>query len=266
MIDFVRASKLNRRTPIITHSYDFVIPRPEGATFLHGTIKYQGGRSWLHPYFMAKGWTDQKEQQAIAKAILLRFKEMQQEVADSSGGQLHLVDTQGTLGVDQYRDEIHPTPEGFQAITAKIEAKMLELVPEAREAAQGAVEAQAIDDVEAEGTSQPAPLGGKTAAMLEAETLVPAEPSWLQHLQQLGAPRQAPRQAPRPSISAATDALLATFKADAERQVAEARRETRLETIEEYRGKMEALLRAKRRLAHDRVDDLLTELPEVFKP
>jgi lysophospholipase L1-like esterase len=123
LLDWVARSKRNSDLLLFHHTYDFPSPSDQGATFLGGALKFQGGRSWIKPYFQAAGWTDPAEQLALIRAMLLEFKAMLEEIEEEVHG-YRVIDTQGTLSPEDWRDEIHPTSSGFERIARKIEAAL----------------------------------------------------------------------------------------------------------------------------------------------
>lgn len=105
----------NSSTKIITHTYDFVWPRYAPYS---QTLNLSG--PWIHPTMVQKGITDPTEAHEITKAMLLRFKQVLMGIAQRSQGRLIVVDTQGTLGRNHWRDEIHPNAEGAKLIADKL--------------------------------------------------------------------------------------------------------------------------------------------------
>ena len=123
LVDLVSEYSRNRGVKIVSHTYDWAIPSAAGATFWNGLIKVDQGRSWMHPYLTGKGVTDPDEQFAIVKRLLSRFADGIKTLAAKSGGKFVVVDTQGTLPErdrNWWVNEIHPSPEGFAKIAAKI--------------------------------------------------------------------------------------------------------------------------------------------------
>lgn len=123
LVDLVGEYSRNRTIKIVSHTYDWAIPSPEGATFWNGLIKVDSGRSWMYPYMIAKNIVDEDEQYAIVKHLLSQFAARIGEIAASSGGRFVLVNTQGTLPArdrNWWVNEIHPSPEGFAQIAKVI--------------------------------------------------------------------------------------------------------------------------------------------------
>lgn len=109
--------------PVIIHGYDY--PVPDGRGFLGGWWFLPG--PWLEPGFREKGFPQSQLQRRIdlAKELIDRFNDMLQEVASLPDfNHVHYIDLRGTLSVsDNYQDdwanELHPTAEGFEKVTAK---------------------------------------------------------------------------------------------------------------------------------------------------
>lgn len=123
LIDLVGEFSSNQNIKIVSHTYDWAIPSPEGAIFWNGLIKIDSGRSWMHPYMIEKGILDEDEQYAIVKHLLSQFADRLKKIEAKSNGRFVLVDTQGTLPErdrNLWVNEIHPSPEGFSKIARVI--------------------------------------------------------------------------------------------------------------------------------------------------
>lgn len=123
LIDLVSEYSKNRNIKIISHTYDWAIPSPEGAVFWNGLIKVDSGRSWMHPYMVRKLIHDEDEQFTIVKHLLSQFASRLRAIEARSAGRFVLVNTQGTLPErdrNWWVNEIHPSPEGFAAIADTI--------------------------------------------------------------------------------------------------------------------------------------------------
>lgn len=95
---------------ILIHAYDFAIPTNKGACRFAGP--------WLAPSLREQGWPDLGDGQLIVRAILTAFRARLQELS-ASNPRLTFVDTQCTLGSDEWANELHPTPDGFDKIATK---------------------------------------------------------------------------------------------------------------------------------------------------
>jgi hypothetical protein len=107
----------NKEIRIVTHTYDLAIPDKSGFE-LFDVIPL--GKSWMYPYLVKKGIADPGEQRAIVAHIMGGFREMLLVVQARYPGLIKVVDTQGTLGESEWRNEIHPTSGGFRKIAEKI--------------------------------------------------------------------------------------------------------------------------------------------------
>ena len=123
LIERVRQYSLNRHAKIVTHTYDYAIPDETGYK-LFDIVPM--GDSWTYPYLKQKGFTNMEEQKEVVKFMLTRFKEMLLKLEATYPDILFVADTQGTLNKRHWRNEIHPTPEGFKKISQKIDLKLKE--------------------------------------------------------------------------------------------------------------------------------------------
>lgn len=107
--DLTQAAYGNGRTiPIFAHSYDYAIPTGVGVC---------GAGPWLLPGLQDRGWNEASGR-VIVRHLLTGFAAALDKLEQSTPNFVH-VRTQGTLGDDQWANELHPTPEGFAAISAK---------------------------------------------------------------------------------------------------------------------------------------------------
>lgn len=112
-----RTMEIRPNLRIVTHTYDWALPSKEGFE-LFDIIPV--GKSWMRPYLLNKKITVFEDQRRIIKWILTKFKKILQKIEIDYSSNFKVVDTQGLLSEDQWRNEIHPTPEGFGLITDKI--------------------------------------------------------------------------------------------------------------------------------------------------
>lgn len=94
--------------PIFAHSYDFAIPTGKGVC---------GAGPWLLPGLQERGW-DTENGTVIVKQMLGEFDKALDLLQQQTPNFIH-VKTQGTLARNQWSNELHPTPTGFAAISAK---------------------------------------------------------------------------------------------------------------------------------------------------
>lgn len=106
---------------IITHTYDFAIPSKEGFALFD---IFPMSDSWMYPYLHRQGIHQPSDQRNIVRHVLAEFQKMLLSLQARYPGVLHVVTTQGTLREDQWRNEIHPTPDGFKIISEMIYQKI----------------------------------------------------------------------------------------------------------------------------------------------
>lgn len=109
--------------PIVLHGYGN--PVPDGAYL---PLPRRG--PWLQPAFAEKGWTDLEENKDVMKELIERLNVMQKDTIVAAGFEhVNHVDVRPALssGVD-YKDhwvnELHPTREGFAAVSQLIAAAL----------------------------------------------------------------------------------------------------------------------------------------------
>lgn len=110
----------NKDIKVITHTYDYVIPSPVGFRVFD---LFPTCPSWIYPYLMQKNITKEEDQIAIMKHILTSLKTALQEV-EQNCDTLTVIDTQGTVDRNDWRNEIHPNSRGFKEIADKMYAKI----------------------------------------------------------------------------------------------------------------------------------------------
>lgn len=108
--------------PIILHGYDYAIP--DGRGWGGGWGPLPG--PWLDPSLTSKGY-DRVRHEAVRRRIVRQLIDAVNatlaKVAQSDRN-VHHVDLRGTLADGEWANELHPTPEGFAAVTGKIEARI----------------------------------------------------------------------------------------------------------------------------------------------
>lgn len=133
MVDLTREFSKNRNIKIVTHVYDWALPSPKGASFLGGLFQYDGGKSWMYPYLKAKGYYADAAGKALApqvvKYLLSEFANRLREVQQANPDIFFVTETQGLLNENEWLNEIHPTPDGFQKVADLIYKKIVEVVP-----------------------------------------------------------------------------------------------------------------------------------------
>ncbi|MBV6652264.1 MAG: hypothetical protein KI786_00820, partial [Mameliella sp.] len=96
---------------IITHGYDYVIPKPVDAE----------GMSWLGKPMTALDILEPEDRQAIVNHLIDTFNEQLAAVGREFEQVAH-VDLRGTVKPYQWADEIHPNDEGYQNIALRFSA------------------------------------------------------------------------------------------------------------------------------------------------
>lgn len=102
---------------IFVHGYDYAIPSPRGVTITtpFGRLTLSG--PWMWKVFESKG-VPRGLRAEIARWFVDRFNEMLALLANDHQGFLYL-DLRGTVGADQWGDEIHPSAAGFRAVAER---------------------------------------------------------------------------------------------------------------------------------------------------
>lgn len=115
--------------PILVHGYDY--PVPDGRGFLGGW-PFPG--PWLEPGFREKNFDDLPTKIAMMKDIMDRFNAMVQGLPAQAGlAHVRYIDLRGTLSnrladyKDWWANELHPTEQGFEAVTNRFAAVLASL-------------------------------------------------------------------------------------------------------------------------------------------
>ncbi len=123
LIDYCRSYSRNPDLRIVTHTYDYARPDPQGARFLGGIID---GKSWVYPYLRDVGVPrafDQTIVNHLIDALAGQLLDLEARFPDT----LRVADTRGTLtpGSDKlWVNEIHPSEKGFRKIARKVFDRM----------------------------------------------------------------------------------------------------------------------------------------------
>lgn len=91
---------------IITHSYDYAIPDGRGVL---------GKAGWLKPALVDAGVPEHLQQDCV-RYLIDRFHGMLESVCAMDRKHLLIVDSRGTLGPDDWANELHPKGKGFKKI------------------------------------------------------------------------------------------------------------------------------------------------------
>lgn len=117
-------NKFAPQAKIFMHSYDFPIPDGRGVC---------GAGPWLQPSLIYRGWNSLAEGKTIVKNALLEFNSLLTGIAARHPDDVILVPTQGTLNNPDYKNdwdnELHPTPNGFEKIAGKFLLALREHFP-----------------------------------------------------------------------------------------------------------------------------------------
>jgi hypothetical protein len=125
------SSEKNRDTPMIFHGYDHLQPRPAGAVVIPG---FERG-PWLYPVLSAYGMND-AEMLHTATAVINTFN-AKLEAALRGKANVFFLDQRGTLQLaspgttaasNDWADEIHPLPKGFEKLADGFWNPLLESV------------------------------------------------------------------------------------------------------------------------------------------
>jgi hypothetical protein len=95
--------------PIFGHCYDFPYP--------NGKHPICAG-PWLLPSLTFAGWTS-AQGTGILNQALTAFKNMLTALASNPANNFILADTQGTLVLSDWANELHPFPDGFKKLAGK---------------------------------------------------------------------------------------------------------------------------------------------------
>lgn len=122
-VTHVCESKLQRKIPILLHGYDY--PVPDGQGFWGGWYLLPG--PWLEPGFRSKGYSAMERRLEVTRELIDKLNLMLQDLATQPlFDHVKYVDLRGTLATDgaSYKrwwdNELHPSKEGFRAITARL--------------------------------------------------------------------------------------------------------------------------------------------------
>lgn len=112
---------LSPTTQLIFHGYDFAIPDGRGVC---------GYGPWMKPTFDLRGFPSVPMSFLVVKAMLGQFAAMLQLLA-SRHSNVTVLTTQGTLApvTASWHNELHPSRDGFNKITAVFHAKLQALFP-----------------------------------------------------------------------------------------------------------------------------------------
>lgn len=123
LLGFCESYSANPSVRVVTHTYDYIVPDPQGAEFVGGLIKVRGGESWVHPYLRAKN-VPRRFDRSIVRHLIDCLAECLLDL-EAEEPRLVVADTRGTLSPnDHWLNEIHPTSRGFGMIADVIHAEI----------------------------------------------------------------------------------------------------------------------------------------------
>lgn len=117
-------SEINRTTPIVVQTYDYVVPRDQPPTILGFPV---AKRAWILPKYQERGILDPEMQRASLWILLDEMAAMLHGLA-AEADNFHVADTRGTLDVvppdyrridGDWRDEMHPSAQGYKKLTGR---------------------------------------------------------------------------------------------------------------------------------------------------
>ena len=109
---------------VFAHDYDRVVPVNRPIRLWPFKIG-----PWMYPYLLTRQISEPSDQIAIMDYLLDAFASRLRKI-EQMYSRFYYVKTQGTLTVEEWGDEIHPTDEGFTKISEKIRAAIVEIYPE----------------------------------------------------------------------------------------------------------------------------------------
>lgn len=119
MRDRIAARTPGRSISVFLHAYDWAIPGGAGVC---------GYGPWLRPSLHDRGWTNPAEARAIVKDTLVRFANLLADIARQYDD-VTVIGTQGTLGDDEWNDELHPNRAGFGKVAHRFHAALKQRFP-----------------------------------------------------------------------------------------------------------------------------------------
>ncbi len=119
LIDYCRTFSRNPGIRIITHCYDYALPSSDGASFLGGLLRPDGGRSWMQPTLLQRR-IPERHHASIARHLIDELAERLLHLQALHPEHFQVVETRGLLTPQQWVNEIHPDRAGFAIISAAI--------------------------------------------------------------------------------------------------------------------------------------------------
>ena len=126
LVAFCDEYSRNPAIRVVAHCYDYATPSAQGALFLGGLVRPDGGRSWMLPALEARH-VPQRHHAAIACHLIDELADRLLALEAERPDRLQVVDTRGLLGTDEWINEIHPDSGGFGKIARQIVADVRRL-------------------------------------------------------------------------------------------------------------------------------------------
>jgi len=123
LIDYCADYALNPDIKIITHCYGYAIPQNKKAQFVGGLIDVG---PWMYPTLVELEIPENVWRQLVI-VLMNRIKNIFKSLQKKSAGRFHFVDSTAVISENDWIDEIHLTPEGFDRVAELIHGKMKEL-------------------------------------------------------------------------------------------------------------------------------------------
>jgi hypothetical protein len=93
---------------VVMHAYDYAIPDGRGVI----------GESWLKPA-LDDAKVAARLQQECVNVLIDRFHDVLSAICETDPDHFKLVDSRGTLGPEDWANELHPTKQGFQKLVTR---------------------------------------------------------------------------------------------------------------------------------------------------
>ena len=123
LIEYCDEFSKNKDIKIITHTYGYIKPQNKPARFIGGLIE---SGPWVYPA-LRKFRVPKEHWNAITRMLINRLRANFKALHDSSNGRFHYVDSALFVTDDDWIDEIHLKPEGFERLAQEIYNKMMDL-------------------------------------------------------------------------------------------------------------------------------------------
>lgn len=127
LIELCTEYSANPDLVVITHTYDYARPNPQGAVFAGGLLKIDDATSWMWPYMEAKH-IPLPLREGVMRRIIDGLADRLLAVEADYPDRLSVVNTRNLLDPDRHwLNEIHPNPEGFALVAERIYARIRKL-------------------------------------------------------------------------------------------------------------------------------------------